>query len=104
MYFNEEIEKIINKLNSSKKGLNPDEVEIRLKNNGKNILPHKKIPSFLELYLKEFKSPIELILVFTVIVSFLVGEIVDAGVITFIIFVVTIMGAYQEKKALKSWS
>ena len=102
MFFNEEKEKIIEKLNSSERGLHSDEVEIRLKNNGKNILPHKKRPSFLTLYLKEFKSPIELILVVTVVVSFLVGEIVDAGVITFIILVDTIMGAYQENKALKS--
>ena len=102
MYFNEQIEKIIKKLNSTKKGLNFDEAEIRLKNNGKNILPHKKRPSLLELFLKEFKSPIELILVFTVVVSFLVGETVDACVIIFIILVDTIMGAYQENKALKS--
>ena len=102
MFFNEEIEKVIKKLNSNKKGLNHNEVDERLKNEGKNILPHKKRPSFLELYLKEFKSPIELILVFTVIVSFLVGEIIDACVIIFIILVDTIMGAYQENNALKS--
>lgn len=102
MYYNEEIEKVYKKLKSNKNGLQVNEVENRLKNDGKNILPHKKRPSFLALYLKEFKSPIELILVFTVIVSFLVGEIVDASVILFIILVDTIMGAFQENKALKS--
>ena len=102
MYYDEDIEKIYNELNSSKNGLKPHEVDIRLKNNGKNILPRKKRPSFVKLYLKEFKSPIELILLFTVIVSFLVGEAVDACVIIFIILVDTIMGAYQENKALKS--
>ena len=102
MFYNEEKEKVIKKLNSNKRGLHSDEVEIRLKNNGKNILPHKKRPSFLNLYLKEFKSPIELILVLTVIVSFFIGEIVDACVIMFIILVDTIMGAYQENNALKS--
>ena len=102
MYYNEKIEKNLEKLNSTKKGLPVEEAKIRLKNNGKNILPHKKKPSFLMLFLKEFKSPIELILVFTFIVSFLVGETVDACVITFIILVDTIMGAYQENKALKS--
>lgn len=100
MYYNEEIEKVYKKLKSNKNGLQVNEVENRLKNNGKNILPHKKRPSFLALYLNEFKSPIELILVFTVIVSFLVGEIVDASVILFIILVDTIMGAFQENKAL----
>jgi len=102
MYFNEKIEDVLKKLNSSENGLQINEVELRLKNNGKNILPHKRRPSFFELYIKEFKSPIELILVFTVIVSFLAGEIVDGCVITFIIFVDTVMGAYQENNALKS--
>ena len=102
MYYNEQIEKIMKRLNSTKNGLRLDEAKIRLKNNGKNILPHKKRPSFLELFLKEFKSPIELILVFTVVVSFLVGETIDACVIIVIILVDTIMGAHQENKALKS--
>ena len=102
MYFNEEIEKIYEKLDSNENGLQLNEVEKRLKKYGKNILPRKKSLSFFELYLKEFKSPIELILVFTVIVSFFVGEIIDAVVIIFIILVDTIMGAYQENKALKS--
>lgn len=102
MYFNEEIEKIFKKLHSNKNGLKSNEVEYRLKKYGKNILPHKKRPSFLELYLREFKSPIELILVFAVIVSFFIGEVIDACVIIIIILVDTIMGAYQENKALKS--
>ena len=102
MYFNEKIEKIIKKFDSCLDGLSSKKVEDRLKTDGKNILPHKKRPSFLKLYLEEFKSPIELILLFTVIVSFLVGEILDGSVIIFIIIVDTIMGAYQESKAIKS--
>lgn len=102
MFYNEEIDKVIKKFNSSKYGLHSDEAKIRLEKNGKNILPHKKRASLLNLYLKEFKSPIELILVFTVLVSFLTGEMVDAFVIIFIILVDTIIGTYQEDKALKS--
>ena len=102
MYYNENIDEIYIKLNAKENGLDFKEVENRLKNNGKNILPHKKRPSILTLYLKEFTSPIEIILIFTVIISFFVGEIIDAMVIIFIILVDTIMGAYQENKALKS--
>ena len=102
MYYNEDVETVLKKLDSSESGLSLKEVDNRLKKDGKNILPHKNRPSWFELYLKEFQSPIELILVFTVIVSFAVGEIVDAFVILFIILVDTIMGAYQENKALKS--
>ena len=102
MYYNEELEEIYKKLESNKDGLTLDEVDRRIEKNGKNILPHKRKPNIFELYLQEFKSPIELILVVTVIVSFLVGEVIDAVVIIFIILVDTIMGAIQENKALKS--
>ena len=102
MYYNEDVETVLKKLDSSESGLLLKEVDNRLKKDGKNILPHKNRPSWFELYLKEFQSPIELILVFTVIVSFAVGELVDAFVILFIILVDTIMGAFQENKALKS--
>ena len=102
MYYNEKIDDIYKKLDSNENGLTISEVDKRIKENGKNILPHKRRPSFLELYLKEFKSPIEIILLITIIISFLVGEIVDAVVIIFIVLVDTIMGAYQENKALKS--
>ena len=102
MYYNEDLDKIFSKLKSGKDGLTNDEVNNRLKKNGKNILPHKKRPSIIELYLKEFASPIELILVVTVIISLFVGEYIDALVITFIILVDTIMGTFQENKALKS--
>ena len=102
MYYNEDIDKIYDRLKTSKNGLSKEEANNRLKKNGKNILPKKKMPSIMELYLKEFTSPIELILVLTVIISFLVGEVIDACVIIFIILVDTIMGTYQENKALKS--
>ena len=102
MYYNEEIEKIYDKLKTNQNGLTNNDANKRLKTNGKNILPKKKRPSIIELYLKEFTSPIEIILVITVIISFIIGETIDACVITFIILVDTIMGTYQENKALKS--
>ena len=102
MYYNEKINEIYKKLDSNPNGLTLNEVDARLKTNGKNILPHKRKPNFLELYIKQFKSPIEIILIFTIIVSFTVGEAIDATVIMFILLADTIMGAYQENKAIKS--
>jgi len=102
MYYNEEKEKVLKKLKTNIKGLTQEEVEKRLKQNGKNVLPKKKRDSILKLFIKEFTSPIELVLVITVIVSFLIGETVDAFVILFIILLDVIMGTYQENKALKS--
>ena len=102
MYYNENINEIYKKLDFNPNGLTIDEVNTRLKTNGKNILPHKRKPNFFELYIKQFKSPIEMILIFTIIVSYTVGEAIDATVIMFILLADTIMGAYQENKAIKS--
>ena len=102
MYYNEEIEEVIKKTESSDKGLTIKEVTKKTAKYGKNVFPSKKRDSIAKLFMKELLSPIELILVFTVIVSFIVGETVDALVILFIILLDVIMGTYQENKALKS--
>ena len=51
MYYNEEIEKIYDKLKTNQNGLTNNDANKRLKTNGKNILPKKKRPSIIELYL-----------------------------------------------------
>jgi len=103
MYYSRDIEDIRKELNTNiENGLTEKEASNRLLKNGENVLPAKKRPSILKLFLEEFTSPIEIILVVTVLISFLIGEIVDAIVIIFIILIDTIMGTYQENKALKS--
>lgn len=96
------VEDVLKETDSSVSGLSTLEAKRRLKENGKNILPKKKRDSILKIFFKEFASPIEMILVITVIISFLVGEMVDACVILFIILIDVGMGTYQENKALKS--
>lgn len=102
MYYNEEIEEVLKKTESDVEGLKLKEVTKKIAKFGRNVLPSKKRDSIAKLFMKELLSPIELILVFTVIVSFIVGETVDALVILFIILLDVIMGTYQENKALKS--
>ncbi len=101
-YYNKNIDEVINDLNSNINGLNNDEVKKRINKYGKNTLPKKKRPSIIELFFKELMSPIEIILIITVIISFVIGETIDALVIIFIILVDVCMGTYQENKALKS--
>jgi len=103
MYFSRDIEDIRKELKTDiENGLMEKEVQNRLLKNGKNTLPSKKRDSILKLFLKEFTSPIQIILIITVIISFIIGEAVDAFVIIFIILIDAIMGTYQENKALKS--
>lgn len=102
MDYNKEIEQIIETLESSLDGLTTKEAHNRLNKYGKNVLPTKKRDSILKIFLSELTSPIEIILIITVIISFIIGETIDALVILFIILVDVIMGTYQENKALKS--
>ena len=102
MNYNKSAEELIKELNSSKKGLSNIEAKARLDKNGKNVLPCKKRDSIFKIFIEELTSPIELVLIITVIISFIIGETVDALVILFIILVDVIMGTYQENKALKS--
>ena len=95
-------EEVLKQVESNINGLSNEEVKFRLEKNGKNILPKKERDSILKIFIKEFMSPIELILVLTVIISFFIGETMDALVILFIILVDVCMGTYQENKALKS--
>ena len=103
MYFSRELEDIRKELKTNiEDGLTNKETEERLIKNGKNILPSKEKESILKLFLKEFTSPIQIILIITVIISFLIGEMVDAFVIIFIILLDATIGTYQENRALKS--
>lgn len=102
MYFTKETNDVINELNTSADGLTSKEAIKRLNENGKNELPTKKRDSIIKILFGELSSPIEIILIVTVLISFLIGEVTDALVISFIILVDVIMGTYQENKALKS--
>lgn len=102
MYYQKNIEEIIKEFETSEEGLSKKEANERLLKYGKNILTSKKKESILKMFLKEFTSPMILILLFTVVVSFIIGEVLDACVILFIILIDAVIGTYQEYKAKKS--
>ncbi len=92
---------VLEELEVTKEGLSTSEVKKRLEEYGKNELPRKKNKSILALFIGQFYNPIEMILVITLLLSFVTGEYVDAIALLFIILVDVIMGTYQEWKALK---
>ena len=100
--YQKEWKDVVEELNSNIKGLSKEEALKRLKENGRNNLPKEKKDSILKIFFSELLAPLEVILLITVIISFLIGETLDACVILFIILVDVIMGTYQEYKALKS--
>ena len=100
-YYTKEVEDVLKELKTSEDGLTELEASKRLTENGRNELPKAKQDSLIKLFFDQFKNPIELILVVTVILSFVAGEIVDAVALIVIIMVDVIMGTYQEWKARK---
>ena len=100
-YYNKEVNTVLNDLNSKKNGLSSVDVLNRLKINGYNELPKNKDKSIIKIFLEELISPLEIILLVTVILSFFIGEVFDAFVLLFIILVDVIIGTVEEAKAKK---
>ena len=89
------------KFETGEEGLSSKEVQERLLKYGKNELPSAKKDSLLKLFFSQFENPIEIILVVTVILSFIAGEVIDAVALIFIILVDVIMGTVEEWRARK---
>lgn len=96
------LEELYKKLNATPNGLDSKEALKRLNKYGENILPKKKVDSFFKIFCGEILDPIVLLLVVTVVFSFIIGEIVDAIAIIFIILVDLFLGTFQEWKAEKN--
>jgi len=96
------VKEVLHNLKSSYDGLSSDKAERRLKKYGKNILPTKKKFTAITIFLNQFKSPLVYILLVAALISFILGEMVDASVILFAVFLNTIVGFVQELKAENS--
>ena len=99
MYCNKSIEEIEKELATNINGLTEKDAIERLKKYGANSLPKKEKDSVLKIFLNEFKDPILILLIFAITASLLVGEIIDALAIFFIVLIDVIMSTYQENKA-----
>ena len=88
-------------IKSDPNGLTNDEAKKRLASYGANLLKPKKRTDSLTLLLSQFKSPIILILVFAAILSFFLGDNVDAIIILIIVLVSGLLGFWQEQGACK---
>jgi Ca2+-transporting ATPase len=90
---------ILKKLETSKFGLDQEEVKKRQEKYGLNKLPEVKKESKLSIFLRQFKSSLVYVLLVASIISFLLGDLVDAGVIMLAILINVVIGFYQENKA-----
>jgi len=98
-YYAMSVDEILKKYQTSEEGLTTKEATKRLEKYGPNELPKKKPDSILKIFINELLDPIVLLLIVAIIASLIVGEVVDALAIIFIISIDLIMGTFQEKKA-----
>lgn len=81
------------------RGLSEEESRERLQAFGPNLLQVEKERDFLPILIRQFKSPVILILIFATIISFALGETVDAVAIVTIVILNAFIGFFQELKA-----
>ena len=98
-YYKKSREEVLESLKTSLEGLTTKEANERIKKYGYNELPKKEKASIFKIFLSELKDPIVILMLVAGLSSFIVGEVVDALAILFIIIVDLIMGTYQESKA-----
>lgn len=83
-------------------GLNDTKVEEKIEKHGYNELQGKKKQTVFEMILEQFKDFMVIILIIAAVVSFALGERIDAVIIISIVVLNAILGVVQESKAEKS--
>lgn len=101
-YYAESINSVLKSLGTSKNGLPTTEVKKRLAQYGKNEFEKKRSATVFEIFLSQFKSFIVLILLAAVVISAVLGEMIDAVVISAIVIFNAIFGTVQEYRAEKA--
>lgn len=92
-------EALLSYLNASEDGLDMEEASKRLRQDGLNALEIKQGSTILTLLFNQIKSPLVLILIFAAIVSAVVREWADAGIVLVVVLGSTILGFIQEYNA-----
>lgn len=101
-WYKKPLDEVFNDLQASEKGLSEKQVKARQKQYGKNILPEMESISWLKIVFHQIHSPLIYLLLIAAIISCLVHSWNDAIVIMLVIFVNSLLGAYQEWSAEQS--
>ncbi len=98
-YWSREAAQLAAELGSSPRGLSAAEAATRLEACGPNSVEARSDETLLRQLLRQFASPLVLILAFGAVVSLLAGEWVDASIILAIVVGSTLLGFVQEYRA-----
>ncbi len=101
-FYQKHIKEIFIGLKTSEKGLQKDEAAVRLQEYGPNQIEEISKMTGFRIFLDQFRSPIVWVLIAAIIVSAILKEYVDVGVIAAIVILNAILGFFQEYKAEKA--
>ncbi len=99
LYWRETPDALMKRLGSSLNGLSQADAGRKLAEGGRNVLTTQSEVTPLGLLLNQFKSPITLILIFATIASAVLGDVVDAVIITVIVLGSAVLSFIQEYSA-----
>jgi len=94
------VDKVLELLESSQKGLTQTEADKRYEKYGPNTLPRKRALRLYEIFFLQFKSPIIYILLIAAVVTFLIKEYTDGYFIMTVLLFNAVIGTYQEYTAV----
>jgi Mg2+-importing ATPase len=101
-YWSENSAALMQRLNASEDGLSGSEAVARLVRNGPNSLSEEDRTSAVRLLVRQFASPLVLILVFGASIALVLGDWTEASVILAIVLVSTALGFAQEYTASRA--
>ncbi|MEN3055734.1 MAG: magnesium-translocating P-type ATPase [Candidatus Methanosuratincola petrocarbonis] len=93
------LEEVFSRLRSSPSGLTSEEADSRLQVCGRNEIARRKKRSAVVDFLSHFKSPLLVILIFAAVLSGILGELINTGIVLSIVLISVILDYYQEAKA-----
>jgi len=101
-YYFLNIKEVLKSLKTSEEGLTKKEAEKRLEKYGINEIEKRKRITPLQIFARQFTSFIVVILLSAIVISLLIGERLDAIVISIIVVLNGVFGFVQEYKAEKA--
>ncbi|CAG5017841.1 Magnesium-transporting ATPase, P-type 1 [Dyadobacter sp. CECT 9275] len=93
---------VFEQLGSNVNGLNEDVVRERQKQNLKKAIGDSELKKALRIFIRQFTSPLVLLLVIAVMLSAVLGEVSDTLIIFFILVITGLLSFWQEFHAGKA--
>lgn len=92
------VEEVLQKMQSAKIGLSQETANVRLNEYGKNEITSSET-SWVTILLRQFKSPFFYLLLAAFVISFFVGEKLDAFMILLFVCINAVLGFFQEYRS-----